>query len=121
MADSIEYFWKYVDSTTQKWPKNRMYLSWKSTSTHTPLILPEKWMKKSYQAFLEKGSDSHLWHNREHLPIDSWLNAVRWTDDTVKDLILGFRERGLENETLFLMYALWYFTNLVTATMAFHF
>ena len=98
-----------------------MYLSWKSTSTHTPLILPEKWMKKSYQAFLEKGSDSHLWHNREHLPIDSWLNAVRWTDDTVKDLILGFRERGLENETLFLMYALWYFANLVTATMAFHF
>jgi phosphoglycerol transferase MdoB-like AlkP superfamily enzyme len=36
--------------------------------------------------------------------MDSWLNAVRWTDDTVQDIILGFRERGLEDETLFLMY-----------------
>lgn len=45
-----------------------------------------------------------MWHLREHLPIDNWLNAVRWTDDIVKEIILGFRERGLENETLFLMY-----------------
>lgn len=41
---------------------------------------------------------------REHLPFDSWLNAVRWSDDNVRDIILGFRERGLENETLFMMY-----------------
>jgi phosphoglycerol transferase MdoB-like AlkP superfamily enzyme len=37
--------------------------------------------------------------------MDSWLNAVKWTDDIVQDIILGFRERGLEDETLFLMYA----------------
>ena len=85
-------------------PKNRMYLSWKTSATHTPLILPPSWEDENHRDYLEKGDDSELWYNREYLPIDSWLNAVRWTDDKVKEIILGFRERGLEDETLFVMY-----------------
>jgi len=56
------------------------------------------------KSYLEKGSNAEMWNMREHLPFDSWLNAVRWSDDNVRDIILGFRERGLENETLFMMY-----------------
>jgi phosphoglycerol transferase MdoB-like AlkP superfamily enzyme len=80
---------------------NRMYLSWKTSTTHTPIILPPEWEQKKY---LEKGNNWELWNQREHLPVDSWLNGVRWTDDTVRKLILGFRERGLEDDTLFMMY-----------------
>ena len=58
------------------------------------------------KSYLDKGANSEMWNMREHLPFDSWLNAVRWSDDNVKDIILGFRERGLENETLFMMYLL---------------
>jgi phosphoglycerol transferase MdoB-like AlkP superfamily enzyme len=82
-----------------------MYLAWMTSTTHTPLNLPPTWKEKNLRHYLEKGDNSDLWHLREHLPLDSWLNAVRWTDDNVKDIILGFRERGLENETLFLMFA----------------
>ena len=81
-----------------------MYLSWKTTTTHTPLIFPPAWAKDNLRQYLEKGDHSELWHLREHLPIDSWLNGVRWTDDIVKEIILGFRKRGLEDETLFIMY-----------------
>lgn len=80
-----------------------MYLSWKTSTTHTPLYLPPEWEEKNHRDYVKKGDHSELWLNREHLPIDSWLNAVRWTDDIVKDIILGFRERGLEDETLFMM------------------
>ena len=54
--------------------------------------------------------------------MDSWLNAVRWTDDIVRDIILGFRERGLEQETLFVMYSLvrLFKANSDTATMEVH-
>ena len=95
--------WKYVDRTTNRNPKNRMYLSYKTSTTHTPLIFPPGWEEENYRDYVEKGEDRGLWHLREHLPIDRWLNAVRWTDDTVRNIILGFRERGLEDETLFVM------------------
>ena len=103
-ADGLEYFWKYVDNTRSRVPKNRMYLSWQDSTTHTPLILPPNWTETNSRSYLEKEGDSSLWTSREHLPLDSWLNALRWTDDIVKEIILGFRERGLEDETLFLMY-----------------
>ena len=106
ILESIEYLWKYVDNAVARSPKNRMYLSWKTTTTHTPLILPPSWAEKNLQSYLEKGENSELWHLREHLPLDNWLNAVKWTDDNVKEIILGFRERGLEDETLFVMYVL---------------
>ena len=61
-------------------------------------------MEKNYRPYVEKPGDPRKWDTREHLPVDSWLNALKWTDDIVRDIILGFRERGLENETLFLMY-----------------
>jgi hypothetical protein len=95
--------WKYVDRTTNRNPKNRMYLSYKTSTTHTPLIFPPGWEEENYRDYVEKGEDQGLWHLREHLPIDRWLNAVRWTDDTVRNIILGFRERGLEDDTLFVM------------------
>ena len=101
--DSLEYFWRYVDHTRARIPKNRMYLSWMDSTTHTPLILPPKWEAENYRAYLDKGEDNGQWRLREHLPVDTWLNAVRWTDDKIKEIILGFRERGLEDETLFLM------------------
>jgi phosphoglycerol transferase MdoB-like AlkP superfamily enzyme len=99
----LDYFWKYVDSATKRKPKNRLYASWKTTTSHTPLIFPPKWKEENLKSYLDKGTNSEMWNMREHLPFDSWLNAVRWSDDNVKDIILGFRERGLENETLFMM------------------
>lgn len=80
-----------------------MYLSYKTTTTHYPFIFPPAWTENNHRDYLEKGDNPELWNDREHLPVDSWLNAVRWTDDQVREIILGFRERGIENETLFIM------------------
>lgn len=74
------------------------------STTHWPLILPPAWVEKNYRSYIKKEGDPSLFWNREHLPLDTWINSVRWTDDIVKELILGFRERGLEDETLFVMY-----------------
>ena len=92
----MEYFWRYVDHTIQRQPRNRMYLNWMSTTTHTPFPILQDWLDRNYQPFVE---DDDYWGST-----DKWLNAVRFTDDKVKEIILGFRERGLENETLFVMY-----------------
>jgi phosphoglycerol transferase MdoB-like AlkP superfamily enzyme len=81
-----------------------MYLSWMDSTTHWPLILPPTWVEKNYRSYIKKEGDPSLFWNRENLPLDTWINSVRWTDDIVKELILGFRERGLEDETLFVMY-----------------
>ena len=80
-----------------------MYLSWQDSTSHTPLIIPPEWLEKNNQPFLKMTGDESLWRNREHVPLDSWLNTLKWTDDIVKEIILGFRKRGIENETLFLM------------------
>lgn len=90
----LELFWKYVDNTMNRVPKNRMYLGWMSTTTHTPFRVPPEW----------DGRKSYVHDHGQWDSLDNWINAVRWTDDKVKEIILGFRERGLENETLFLMY-----------------
>jgi phosphoglycerol transferase MdoB-like AlkP superfamily enzyme len=92
----LEFLWDYVDNTMARVPKNRMYLGWMSTSTHTPFLLSPEWRDKNFRSYVEDWSE---WSS-----VNTWLNAVRWTDDKVKELILGFRERGLEDETLFLMY-----------------
>jgi len=104
MEDSLPFMWRYLDSVNSRNPKNRVYLGWMSSTTHTPLILPDEWLSNNYRTYLKKTGDANLWRNREHLPMDSWLNALRWTDDIVRDIIMGFRERGLEDETLFVMY-----------------
>jgi hypothetical protein len=91
----LEYFWQYVDNTVNRTPRNRMYLGWMTTTTHVPFEVSPEWLEHNYQAFVQNDG----WN-----PVDRYLNAVRWTDDKVKEIILGFRERGLENETLFLMY-----------------
>lgn len=90
---SLKFLWGYVDNARARVPKNRMYLGWMSTTTHTPLHLPPDMDVKSYVHDSPEGDS-----------MNSWLNAVRWTDDAIKEIILGFRERGLENETLFVMY-----------------
>ena len=92
----MEFFWRYVDAAIQRKPRNRMYLGWMSSTTHTPFLFQQKWMEEHYQHFVHDNSE---WGST-----DKWLNGLRWTDDTVKEIILGFRERGLEDETLFLMY-----------------
>lgn len=92
----LEYLWKYVDNTIARTPRERLYLGWMSTTTHTPFRISPEWLERSYQPFIK---DDEGWGS-----MNAWLNAVRWTDDKVKEIILGFRERGLENETLFLMY-----------------
>jgi len=93
--DSLEYLWKYVDHTTSRKPKNRMYIGWMDSTSHTPFILPPFW-KNNVTFYHEETA----WAS-----VNSWLNSLRWTDDIVKEIILGFRERGLEDETLFVMYA----------------
>jgi phosphoglycerol transferase MdoB-like AlkP superfamily enzyme len=90
--EGLEYLWKYVDYTRSRNPKPRMYIGWMDSTTHTPFLLPPFWKNKTYY------HDDDSWAS-----INGWLNAVRWTDDIVKDIILGFRERGLEDETLFIM------------------
>jgi hypothetical protein len=93
-----------------------MYLSWMSSTTHTPIILPPKWIEENYREYLaevDETANVDIWHIREHLPFGRWLNGLRWTDDIVKEIILGFRQRGLEDETLFFMYVL--FGQLLTS------
>lgn len=104
MEDSLPFMWRYLDSVNSRNPKNRVYLGWMSSTTHTPLILPDEWLSNNYRSYLKKTGDAKSWRNREHLPMDTWLNALRWTDDIVRDIVMGFRERGLEDETLFVMY-----------------
>lgn len=103
-VESLDYVWKYIDDVTSRTPKNRMYLSYKTTTSHYPFIFPPKWKENNYKKYLEKGDNPELWEQREHLPVDTWLNAVSWTDDLLQEIIKGFRERGIEDETLFVMY-----------------
>jgi len=93
----LELFWQYVDNAITRVPKNRMYLGWMTTTTHMPFKINPEWLGRNYQPFVV---DDDEW-----ISMDKWLNAVRWTDDKIKEIILGFRERGIENETLFIMYA----------------
>lgn len=67
--------------------------------THIWLPLNPAWETVNYQAFTQDASGTES--------TDHYLNGIRETDDLVKDIILGFRERGLENETLFVMYHPW--------------
>jgi len=92
----LELFWQYVDNAIQRFPKNRMYLGWMTTTTHMPFKINPDWLGRNYQPFV---IDDDEW-----ISMDKWLNAVRWTDDKLKEIIFGFRERGIENETLFVMY-----------------
>jgi arylsulfatase A-like enzyme len=73
-----------------------MYLTWMSQVTHWGVIPNPSWVRRNYQKFTK---DETLYDT-----IDKYLNGVRETDDIVKEIILGFRERGLEDETLFIMY-----------------
>ena len=77
-----------------------MYIAWMSQVNHWGLPPNPEWVKKNYQQFTqdETGTDTDT--------VDAYLNALRETDDNVKAIITGFRERGLENETLFIMYVL---------------
>jgi phosphoglycerol transferase MdoB-like AlkP superfamily enzyme len=85
-----------MDRARERVPKNRLFLGWMSSTTHTPFIINPEWKKDNYQEYIQ-GETS--WDT-----VNGYLNAVRWSDDKVKEIILGFRERGLEDETLFIMY-----------------
>src|SRR5437667_9180266 len=88
-------------------PKNRLYISWMDSTTHWPFILPPKWREANYRTyFTAESSPKSRKRGDTFVPenVHGWLNTLKWTDDIVKDIILGFRERGLENDTLFIMY-----------------
>ena len=92
----IEAMFHYVDHTIRRNPRPRMYISWLTVATHTPFNTYPAWHEQHYQPFV----DDKRWDST-----DRWLNAVRWSDDKVKEIIEGFRDRGLENETLFVMFS----------------
>lgn len=71
-----------------------MFLSWASQVTHAYLPLNPAWMPKSLP---------FTWDRPFTQPSNHYLNGLRETDDLIKEIILGFRERGLENDTLFVM------------------
>jgi len=73
-----------------------MYLTWMSQVNHWGLPLNPEWKQENYQSFIQDETD---WDT-----VDAYLNKIRETDDNVKNIIEGFRERGLEEETLFIMY-----------------
>ena len=85
-----------MDNTIARVPKNRMYLSWMTSTTHNPFLVAPEWEREYSQKYIND--------DRCYDSVDRYINAVRWSDDKVKEIILGFRERGLEDETLFLMY-----------------
>lgn len=91
----LEVFWDYVDKAIERNPRNRLLLGWMSSTTHTPFTINPKWKDENFKDYI-KGETS--WDT-----VNGYLNAVRWSDDKVQEIILGFRERGLENETLFIM------------------
>jgi phosphoglycerol transferase MdoB-like AlkP superfamily enzyme len=95
---ALEFLLQYVDNTRARVPKNRIYLGWMTTTTHTPLNLPTEWAENNRKSYVH---DEGKWDS-----VDNWLNAVRYTDDKIKEIVEGFRERGLEDETLFFMYFL---------------
>ena len=112
--DGLQYLWQYVDWVTGRKPRNRMYLAWMSQVTHWGLPLNPAWAERGYQHFIQ---DEQVYDT-----VDAFLNGLRETDDNVKTIIEGFRERGLEDETLFIMYYLCHdlLMCLVMATMASH-
>lgn len=93
----IEALFHYVDHTMRRTPRPRMYISWLTVTTHTPFNTYPSWHEQNYQPFV----DDKRWDSTNR-----WLNAVRWSDDKVKEIVEGFRDRGLENDTLFVMYSL---------------
>ena len=95
-VDGLKYLWEYVDATVNRKPRNRMYLTWMSQVTHWGLPLNPVWSEKNFQEFIQDETD---WET-----INDYLNGIRETDDNVKNIIEGFRQRGLEEETLFIMY-----------------
>jgi hypothetical protein len=110
--DGLQFFWKYVDYATQRTPRNRMYLTWMSQVTHWGLPTNPEWAEKGYQHFIQ---DETVYDT-----VDAYLNGIRETDDNVKSIIEGFRQRGLEDETLFIMFVLFEFADKVMATTASH-
>lgn len=80
-----------------------------SSTTHSPFALPPEWEEKNSKSYFEIGEFSKSAGPEDifnPISVHSFLNTLKWTDDTVRDIILGFRERGLEDETLFMMYIL---------------
>jgi hypothetical protein len=103
----MEYLWKYIDNTRTRVPKNRMYISWKDSTTHFPFTLSTQWEKNNLKTYFENemvSGSSGVGLSFDPITLNSWINGLKWTDDIIRDIILGFRERGLEDETLFIMY-----------------
>lgn len=84
--DLLPLFWNWVDDTLGA--KKQLLAGILTTSTHFPFPLPEG---ENYRGYV----DNEL--------VNKYLNSIRMTDAFLRDLIGGFEERGLANETVFVM------------------
>jgi Sulfatase len=84
--DLLPLFWNWVDEALGA--KKQLLGGILTTSTHFPFPLPEG---ESYREYI----DNEL--------VNQYLNSIRMTDGFLRDLIGGFEERGVVNETVFVM------------------
>ena len=57
-VEGLDYLWKYIDHTRSRVPKNRFYISWMSSTTHSPFALPPEWEEKNSKSYFEIGEFS---------------------------------------------------------------
>jgi phosphoglycerol transferase MdoB-like AlkP superfamily enzyme len=105
--EGLKYLSKYLDYVQAHTPKKRFYISWFDSTTHWPFILPPEWKERREAKFYDTITNEPGEPGDTFVPVNvhTYLNTLRWTDDTMQALISDFRKRGLEDETLFIMYA----------------
>ena len=84
--DLLPLFWHWVDSTLRD--KKQLLAGILTTSTHFPFLLPEG---EEYREYVTNDL------------ANKYLNTIRMTDAFLRDIIEGFKERGVFNETMFVM------------------
>jgi len=85
-TDLLPLFFDWVDNTLES--KKQLLAGVLTTSTHYPFPLPD-------------GEQSQEYVTNEVL--NNYLNSIRMTDGLLKKIIGGFEERGVLNETMFVM------------------
>ena len=84
--DLLPLFWHWVDSTLGD--KKQLLAGILTASTHFPFELPES---EEYRDYVTNDI------------VNRYLNSIRLTDLFLRDIMEGFKERGVFNETMFVM------------------
>jgi Sulfatase len=84
--DLLPLLWDWVDSTLGA--KKQILAGILTTSTHYPFPLPEG---EEYREYITNEI------------ANQYLNSIRMTDGFLRNIIEGFKERGVFNETMFVM------------------